>query len=448
MQSVGGDASSLELAGAGLMLQAEGAGGGLDYSVTDVVAISGTGGYGNAALSASDPARAINVVMTGGALGNTFFNAARFDSPGSSSSLTGVTVRSAGDGVSGWRRNAEDRPQQRAGPYGPERDGQRRERQGGGGRQRVRDAHCRRRRACDLSRNGRRRQQHSDRPRLHLLARRTGASAGIELFKARATPAPSAADLLNTIVPTESTIPTPTISTPERRDGHSRFLELHDPRNLPGGTTSAAREREQPVRRPRVHEQCRRRSDAPADSPLIDAATGDRTPRGARRGRQPAVARRQRRLRGAVPDIGAFKRPELPAGRAPEHAPTITRFAMTTRSSRRSARGPRPAAGSRSAGPNSANTLSEAARVTITIDAAGAGTRPATAVLAGSPRRRRVAASPLASRAGSRAGRCAPAGTAPASSRWTRSGPARARAACVSGSSAPSARARPACVSP
>ena len=240
MQSVGGNASSLELAGAGLMLQAEGTGGGLDYSVTDVVAIGGTGGYGNAALSAFDPARAINVVMTGGALGDSFFNAARFDSPGSSSSLTGVTVRSGRGWSVGRRRNAEDRPQQRAGPYRPERDGQRRERQGGGGRQRVRDARRRRRRA-----RGRLATVGAGNSTLiargsTFLARRSGASAGIRLFKGPSKTGALAAELLNTIVRTESNDPD-AYDLDARTDGTvtADFSSFTTRRNLTGGTTPA-----------------------------------------------------------------------------------------------------------------------------------------------------------------------------------------------------------------
>ena len=60
------------------------------------MAIGGTGGYGSNALFASDTARAINVVMSGGAFGNAAGTAALIGSPGSSSSLTGVTVRALG----------------------------------------------------------------------------------------------------------------------------------------------------------------------------------------------------------------------------------------------------------------------------------------------------------------------------------------------------------------
>jgi hypothetical protein len=101
MQTVGGNAPSLELAGTGLALQGLGLGGGLHYSVSDVVAISGTGGYGGTGLLAYDSLRAINVTVIGGAVGNSYgVSGARFDSPGSSSSLAGVTVRATGDGVS------------------------------------------------------------------------------------------------------------------------------------------------------------------------------------------------------------------------------------------------------------------------------------------------------------------------------------------------------------
>ena len=108
MQTVGGNASSLEQAGDGLSFLAPGTGGSLNYVVSDVVAMAGTGGYGSNALFAYDTSTAINVAVSGGAVGNDFGSAvssahrpARAPSRASASALAGHRITQ--------RRHAEDR---------------------------------------------------------------------------------------------------------------------------------------------------------------------------------------------------------------------------------------------------------------------------------------------------------------------------------------------------
>ena len=450
MQVVGGNASSLELSGGGLALAGGGAGGALDYLVSDVVAIAGTGGYGNTALTAFDGARAINVTMTGGALGGSLVNAARFDSPGSSSSITGVTVRSAADGISAEsgtlkivrsnvlarvalnvlatttsaRAEAVDSVFAQVAAPGDEA-------------------------AALIATLGSGNSTLIARGST-FVARRTGASAGIELFKSASNPGALSADLLNTIVRTESTDPD-AYDLDARTDGTvtADFSSFTTRRNLSGGTTPAPGSANNVFGDPGFMNSAAGDLTLRPDSPLID------------RGDQALVlpgeldaAGNLRSLDGngdcvARPDIGAFERPDTCPGTPPNTAPSVTRFSMTHSvfaplGARAAAKRRKPPRGTKFR-----YTLSEAARVTIAIQRR-VRVRHRT-------RYRRVGSLVAQKQAGRQSTRFSgrlkhralrPGRIAPGSSRWMRSEPVPARGACASASSGPSARARPACASP
>ena len=259
MQTVGGNASSLEFAGAGLSLQAEGTGGGLDYSVSDVVAIGGTGGYGSNALFAYDAARAINVVVSGGAVGNSSNTAVLIGSPGSLSSLTGVKVRAGGEGVfagAGTLKIVRSTVL------------------GGTALTLVANAASARTETVDSVFETT--AAATDAPAGDVatvgagnatliargstfLSRNTGASAGIRLFKSTSYTGALSAELLNTIARTESTRSRCLRSRCSNRwDDHRRLLELHHAAQPHGWDDPRPRKREQRVRRPTVHGQRRR----------------------------------------------------------------------------------------------------------------------------------------------------------------------------------------------
>jgi hypothetical protein len=373
MQTVGGNASSLEFAGGGLVLQAMGLGGALDYSVSDVVAIPGTGGYGNTGLSADDADQAINVTVTGGAAGNSYgLSAARFNSPGSSSSMTGVTVRSAGSGVTvgaGTVRivnssvlartalevngtsasaRAEAVDSVFATPVGPNEDP-----------------------AVNISTLGAANATLIARGST-FLSRNTGASAGIRLFKGASNTGALSADLLNTIVRVESSNPD-AYDLDARTDGTvtADFSSFTTRRNLTGGTTPTPGSANNVFGDPQFTNSPGGDLTLQPGSPLIDrgdpglVALGELDAAGNPRsqdGNGDCVA---------SPDIGAFERPDAcPPGTPPNEAPTVTRFAMTNTvfapiAARASAKRRKPKRGTRFR-----YTLSEAARVTITIERA------------------------------------------------------------------------------
>ena len=389
--------------------------------------------------------------MTGGALGTRLVNAARFDSPGISIPHRGHRPESRG-WIVGRARNAEDRPQQRAGPWRPDVPGH------------ARAPGRRRSTACSRtpprrttrpapSRHGRRGQQHSDSARgSTFFARCTGAVGGYQAVQgARATPAPSAAEL-----PTRSCAPRATDPDAYDLDARTDGTVTADFSSFTTRRISRAGR----LPRPGARTTC---SATPGfmnsaagdltlrpDSPLIDR--GDQAlvlARRARRGRQPAVARRQRRLR-ARPDIGAFERPDTCPGTPPNTAPSVTRFSMTHSvfaplGARAAAKRRKPPRGTKFR-----YTLSEAARVTITIRRRlRAGTGRGTAGSGGS------AAQKQAGRQSTRfSGRLKRQGAPPRPlSRPDRRGgfarsPSSDAQPALPRSSGPSGRATPACASP
>jgi hypothetical protein len=375
MQTVGGNASSLELAGAGLALGAVGLGAGVDYSVSGVVAISGTGGYGNIGLSAYSSDRAINVTVTGGAVGNAFgLSAARFGSPGGSSSLTGVTVRGAADGVSvsaGTLRivrttvvgrialdlygtsasaRAEAVDSVFATPVSPNEEAAVNIATTGAGN------------ATLIARGS------------TFLSRNMGASAGIRLFKDPSFSGAMSAELLNTIVRTESSDPD-AYDLDARTDGtiSADFSSFTTRRNLTGGTTPAPGSANNVFGDPMFTNSATGDLTLQASSPLVDRGDPGLVQAG-----ELDAAGNPRSLDGngdcvARPDIGAFERPDTcPPGTSPNPppanaAPSVTRFTMTNSVFAPMAARAATTRGKPKRGTTFRYTLSEAARVTITI---------------------------------------------------------------------------------
>lgn len=370
MQTVGGDASSLELAGAGLALQAEGTGGALDYSVSGAVAISGTGGYGNTALVAYDAARALNVVVSGGALGNSGGTGVLIGSPGGSSSLTGVTVRASGEGVSagaGTLRIVRSSVLGRTALY------------------LIGNAASAKTEAVDsvfatpagategaaayLATVGAGNSTLIARGST-FLSRNTGASAGIRLFKDASQTGALSAELLNSIVRTESGNPD-AFDLDARTDGTvtADFSSFTTRRNLTGGTTPAPGSANNVFGDPRFTNTAAGDLTLQPASPLIDRGNPAIVEPG-----ELDAAGNPRSLDGdgdcaARPDIGAFERPDTcpGPGTPPNEAPSIARFRMTNSvfapmAARAAARRRKPKRGT-----TFRYMLSEAARVTITI---------------------------------------------------------------------------------
>lgn len=367
LQTVGGNATSLELAGAGLVLQAPGLGGALDYTLSDVVMISGTGGYGSVGLLTDASDRAVNVTVAGGAIGNSFTTAARLSSPGSTSSLTGVTVRAAGDGVSV-----------------------------GAGTVRIERSTVVGRTALNVigtSSNARAEAVDSvfatpvaasAEPAANVatigagnatlvargstfLSRNTGASAGIRLLKAPMYTGALTADLLNTIARAESTDPgTNDLDADSGGTISADFSSFTTRRNSNGGTSPVPGSANNVFGDPQFTGSAGGDLTLQPGSPLIDrgdpglVAPGELDAAGNPRsldGNGDCVAR---------PDIGAFERPDTCAPPPPNQAPAISRFGMThtvfAPEAARAAARRKPKRGTKFR-----YTLSEAARVTITI---------------------------------------------------------------------------------
>jgi hypothetical protein len=379
MQTVGGNASSLELAGMGLALQALGLGGTLNYSVFDVVAISGTGGYGSTALWAYGSDRAINVTVSGGAVGNSYgVSGARFDSPGSLSSVTGVTVRANGDGVSvgaGTVRIARSMVLGR--PALTVLGNSSSARAEAVDSVFATPASAAAQPAGDVATTGAGNSTLIARGST-FLARGSGASAGIRLLKAASYTGALSADLLNTIVRTESTDPDAyDLDADSGGTISADFSSFTTRRNGAGGTTPTPGSANNVFGDPVFTNSVAGDVTLQPGSPLIDRGDPGLVLPG-----ELDAAGNPRSLDGngdclARPDIGAFERPDTcPPGTPPNGAPTppnaapaITRFTMTN--SVFAPVAPRGAAIRRrqpKRGTTFRYTLSEAARVTIAIE--------------------------------------------------------------------------------
>jgi hypothetical protein len=371
MRLVGGEGSALELAGMGLALQAPGIGGAVDYDVSDVVAISGGGGasYGNIGLAAVEPSRAINVVVSGGAVGSPVMIGARFSSPGGSSSLTGATVRAAGVGVAAGEGTVKI---VRSSVFGR------------GALDVAGAATSARAEAIDSvfatpAASG------SIDPAANLattgngnstliargstfVARGAGASAGIRLFKSPSYSGALSAELLDTIVRDESSDPD-AYDLDARTDGTviADFSSFTTRRNLSGGTTPTPGSANNVFGDPMFTNSAAGDLTLQPGSPLVDrgdpalVVPGELDAAGSPRsvdGNGDCVAR---------PDIGAFERADT-CPPPPNAAPTVSRVRMTNSvfapaGARAAARRRKPKRGKRFR-----YTLSEAARVTIAID--------------------------------------------------------------------------------
>jgi hypothetical protein len=376
MQTVGGSASSLDFAGVGLALQAPGLGGALDYSVSDVVAIAGAGGYSNNALWAYGTDRAVNVTMSGGAVGNpSGLSAARLDSPGSSSSLTGVTVRAAGLGVAvgaGTVRIVRSTVL------------------GGTALYVVAGASSARAEAVDsvfatpaaasaepaglVATTGAGNSTLVARGST-FLARNSGASAGIRLLKDTSYTGVLSADLVNTIARTESTDPGANdLDADSGGTISADFSSFTTRRNANGGTSPAPGSANNVLGDPKLTNSAAGDLTLQPGSPLIDRGDPGLVVLG-----ELDAAGNPRSLDGngdcvARPDIGAFERPDTcPAGAPPNQplsnaAPTVTHLTMTNTvfapvAARAAALRRKPKRGT-----TFRYTLSEAARVSIAIE--------------------------------------------------------------------------------
>lgn len=375
IQAVGGNATSLEVAGNGLVLRALGAGGALDYSVSDVVAIGGTGGYGSTALFVWDfgTGRALNATVSGGAVGNAGFGTgAVIGSPGGSSSLTRVTVRAPlGNGVegrAGTLRIVRSRVVARTAllvagdasnaqvdainsvfmtPAGIGAEPAGYVVTLGAGNSSL------------MARGS------------TFLARGSGASAGIRLLKSTMYSGALSADLRNTIARTESIDPQANDLVADSGGtitaDFSNFTTRH---NANGGTSPSPLSASNVVGDPKFTNPAGEDLTLQAGSPLIDR--GD-----------PAIvtpgeldaAGNPRSLDGngdcaARPDIGAFERPDAcpPGGPLPNATPRVSGFSMSNTVFAPKG-GPSAAARRKpKRGTTFRYTLSEAARVTITIE--------------------------------------------------------------------------------
>jgi hypothetical protein len=376
MQTVGGDAMSLDFAGNGLALQGQGSPVSLDYAISDVVAISGTGGYGGNALFAYDPAATINAVVSGGALGNPLGGtAANFISPGGSSSLTGVTVRASGTGVvvgagtvridrstvsgsialgvfagdSSARAEAVDSVFATSALASAEIAGY--VATTGAGNSTL------------IARGS------------TFVARNSGPSAGIRLLKSSSYTGALSAVLFNTIARTESTdADAYDLDADSGGTISADFSSFTTRRTAAGGTAPAPGSANNVFGDPRFTNSAAGDLTLRADSPLIDRGDPGLVIAG-----ELDAAGNPRSLDGngdcvARPDIGAFERADAcpsvgsPNGPPPNEAPSVTRFAMTNSvfapvALRAAARPRRPKRGT-----TFRYTLSEPARITITID--------------------------------------------------------------------------------
>lgn len=372
MQTVGGNASSLELAGNGLVLQGLGLGGTFDYSVSDVVMVAGTGGYGANGLTAFDADHTVNVTVTGGAAGNSQGPpAANLSSPSSSSSLTGVTVRSSGNAVSAGagtlrilrsvvtgrtalsvygqsstassaRTEAVDSVFATTGVPGDEAA--------------VEMATLGAGNATLIARGS------------TLLSRNTGASAGIRLFKSTSYTGALSAELLNTIVRTESTNPD-AFDLDARTDGTvtANFSSFTTRRNLSGGTTPAPGSDNNVFGDPMFTNSAGGDLTLQPGSPLIDRGDPGLVQAG-----ELDVAGNPRSMDGngdcvPRPDIGAHERPDTCPPPQQNQAPAVTGFNVTNSVFAPMGVGAAAQRREPKRGTTFRYALSEAARVTITI---------------------------------------------------------------------------------
>jgi hypothetical protein len=371
LRARGGNATSLEQGGRGLVLQAQGAGGALDYSVSDVVAIAGTGVYGAEGLKVSDAGtgRAINAAVTGGAfLADGPLSAVSVTSGTGASSLTGVTVRAPaaiGVGATGGTLRIVGSRVLAANPLWVT---------GGLSSARVE--------AIDSVFEAPSGAQSFDAAYVAttgsgnstliargstFLARGSGTAAGLKLLKSTSFTGALSADLVNTIVRTESTNPDSfDINADSGGTVGADFSSFSTRRNANGGTSPAPGSASNVFGDPMFTSSAAGDLTLQSGSPLIDRGSAGVVVAG-----ELDVAGNPRSLDGngdclARPDIGAFERadacPQAPAN----VSPSISGVSMTNRVF--APEGTQAAKRKPKRGTTFRYTLSEAALVTITIE--------------------------------------------------------------------------------
>lgn len=375
LRARGGNATSLYQAGNGLVLQAQGAGGALDYSVSNVVAIAGTSGYGAVGLAVWDAGtgRAINAAVSGGAfLNEDFLTAVSVASGTGASSVTGVTVRApAGTGVAasaGTLRIVGSRvlaayPLRVTGGLSSARvEAIDSVFEAPSGAQSFDAAYV----ATTGSGNSTLIARGST-----FLAQGSGPAAGLKLLKSTSFTGALSADLVNTIVRTQSTNPDSyDIDADSGATVIADFSNFSTRRNANGGTSPAPGSASNVFGPPKFTDSAAGDLTLQPSSPLVDRGTAGVVLAG-----ELDAAGNARSLDGdgdclVRPDIGAFERPSacpVPPNNPPANtSPSISRVSMTNTVF--APEGAQAAKRKPKRGTTFRYTLSEAALVTITIE--------------------------------------------------------------------------------